>query len=153
MSRWNCQGGFIEGEADGGQDPDSSSSGGLEDGPDVGIESGAPLGSEAIGDLAEDDAGPKCLLGAVIGRRDGAVGDEDEEVLAEALDDGHALEQVVEPGLEQWHESRCATGHRHPHDQRQFFGKRDLAFRDQSGAGAGVAGLACARRRRAVSEN
>ena len=92
------------------QDSDSSSSGGLQDGPDIGIEGGAALGSEAIGDLAEDDAGPECLFGAVIGGRDGAVGEEDEQVLAAALDDAkqhparrggrHGLEQFVEPGLE-----------------------------------------------------
>ena len=82
----------------------------LEDGPDVGIESGAPLGSEAVGDLAEDDAGAERLLGAVVGGRDGAIGDEDKEVLAETLDDaeqffvrlgcGHDLEWIVEFGLE-----------------------------------------------------
>ena len=65
----------------------SASSGGFEDGPDIGVEPGAPFGAEAVGDLAEDDAGPQRLLRAVVGRRNGPVGDEDEQVLAELLDD------------------------------------------------------------------
>ena len=48
MPGWNCQGGFIEGEADGAQDSDSSSSVGLQDGPDVGIESGLPPGRPSV---------------------------------------------------------------------------------------------------------
>ena len=89
---------------------DRSSSGGFHDGSDVGVELGAPLGSKAVGDLSEDDAGSQGLLGAVVRRRNVAVGDEDEQVLPEALDNPleflsglgvrHDLEQFVELGLE-----------------------------------------------------
>jgi hypothetical protein len=71
---------------------------------------GAPLGSEAVGDLSEDDAGSQGLLGAVVGGRNVTVGNEDEQVLPEALDDPlefvsglgvrHDLEQFIELGLE-----------------------------------------------------
>ena len=37
---------------------DGPSSGGFDDGSDVGIEMCGPFGAEAVGDLAEDDAGP-----------------------------------------------------------------------------------------------
>lgn len=40
-----------------------------------------------FGDLMKGDAGPQCLFGAVVCGRDRPVGDEDEQVLAEALDD------------------------------------------------------------------
>ena len=70
----------------------------------------APSGSEAIGDFAEDDARSQSLLGAVVGGRDVAIGDEDKQVLAEALDDplellpwlggGQDFEQRIEAGLE-----------------------------------------------------
>src|SRR3712207_9118794 len=92
------------------KDADAASSGGFEDRSDVGVEVGAPSGSEAVGDLAEDDAGPQRLFGAVVGRRDRAVGEEDEQVLAEALDAAlqlqpwlvvwHDLEQAIERALE-----------------------------------------------------
>ena len=45
-----------------------------------------PFGAEAICHLSEDDAGPQRLLGAVVGRRDGAIGEEDEHVSSAALD-------------------------------------------------------------------
>src|SRR3954462_13183271 len=51
------QGLSIEGEAEGMEDADAASSGGFEDRADVGVEVSAPSGSEAVGDLAEDDAG------------------------------------------------------------------------------------------------
>src|SRR4051812_5975256 len=92
------------------EDTDATSSGGFEDRADIGVEVGAPSGSEAVGDLAEDDAGPQRLFGAVVGGRDGAVGEEDEQVLATALDDAlqlqaglavrHDLEQLVKRALE-----------------------------------------------------
>jgi len=104
------QGCFFEGEADGFEEGDASSSCGFDDGSDIGIEVGAPLGARAVGDFAEDDGGAQCLLGAVVGRRNVAIGDEDEQVLAEALDDalellaglggGHDLEQRIEFALE-----------------------------------------------------
>src|SRR5215213_1342551 len=103
------QGLSIEGETEGMEDSDATSSGGFEDRADIGVEVGAPSGSEAVGDLAEDDAGPQRLFGAVVGGRDGAVGEEDEQVLPEAFDDalqlqprlgvGHGLEQIVERAL------------------------------------------------------
>jgi hypothetical protein len=68
------------------EDADAASPGGFEDRANVGVEVGAPGGSEAVGDLAEDDAGPQRLFGAVVGGRDRAVGQEDEQVLAKALD-------------------------------------------------------------------
>src|SRR3954466_14466608 len=48
-----------EGEAEGMEDADATSSGGFEDRADVGVEVGAPSGSEAVGDFAKDDAGPQ----------------------------------------------------------------------------------------------
>ena len=77
------------------EDADAAPSGGFEDRADVGVEVSAPSRSEAIGDLAEDDAGSQRLFGAVVGGRYRAVGEEDEQVLAKALDD--ALE--LQPGL------------------------------------------------------
>jgi hypothetical protein len=44
------------------EDAEAASSGGFEDRADVGVEVGAPEGSEAVGDLAEDDAGPQRLF-------------------------------------------------------------------------------------------
>src|SRR5215213_1581836 len=76
----------IKGEADGLKDRDVPSSGRLKHGPDIGVERGTPLGSKAVGDLAEHHAGPERLFGAIVGWRDGPVGDEHEKVLAEALD-------------------------------------------------------------------
>src|SRR4051795_8786383 len=67
------------------EDADAASSGGLEDRADVGVEVGAPEGSEAVGDLAEDDAGPQRLFRPVVGGRHRAVGQEDEQGLPEAL--------------------------------------------------------------------
>jgi len=77
----------VEGEADGLEHADRSSSRGFNDGSDVGVEFGAPLGSEAVGDLAEDDARARRPLRTVVGRWDRAVGDEHEQVLADLLDD------------------------------------------------------------------
>src|SRR5450759_4749248 len=62
------QGPSVHGEADGVKDGDGPSSGCLEHRPDVGVEAGAPFGAEAIGDLAEDDAGAQRLFRAVVGR-------------------------------------------------------------------------------------
>ena len=60
---------------------------GFDDGSYVGVEICAPLGTEAVCDLAEGDAGPQRPLRAVIGRRDGPIGEEDEQVSPTALDD------------------------------------------------------------------
>src|SRR3954468_1031832 len=104
------QGLSIESEAEGMEDADAASSGGLEDRADIGIKVGAPEGSEAVGDLAEDDAGPQRLFRPVVGGRHLAVGQEDKQVLPEALDDAlefqprlvvrHDLEQIIECALE-----------------------------------------------------
>src|SRR3954471_14600784 len=99
----------IKGEADGLEDRDVPPSGRLKHGPDIGVERGPPRGSKAVGDLAEYNAGPERLFGAIVSRRDGPVGDEHEQVLAEALDNTQELlsgrghrrdrEQGVEPCL------------------------------------------------------
>jgi hypothetical protein len=73
------------------KDADAASSGGFEDSADVGVEIGAPSGSETVGDLAEDDTGPQRLFGAVVGGGDRALGEEDEQALAAALDDALEL--------------------------------------------------------------
>lgn len=46
----------------------------------------APVRSKTIGDLAEDDRGTDFPLGNIIGRRDIAVGEEDEEFRPSSLD-------------------------------------------------------------------
>jgi hypothetical protein len=46
----------------------------------VSIEICAPLGTEAVVSLPGDDAGAQRLLGAVIGGRNGAIAEEDEEI-------------------------------------------------------------------------
>src|SRR3954447_6478500 len=56
----------------------AASSSGLEDGPDVDVEPGAPMRAEAVGDLAEDHARPQRLFRAVVSRRHRPAGDEDE---------------------------------------------------------------------------
>src|SRR5260370_4293465 len=58
-----------------------------DDGQSVGIGTGAPLGAEPTGDLAEDHAGPQGTLAIVVGGGNVAARDEDEEVAA-ALADG-----------------------------------------------------------------
>src|SRR3954453_5131041 len=100
----------VEGQADGLKDRDAASSSGLEDGPDVDVEPGAPRRAEAVGDLAEDHARPQRLFRAVVGRRHRPAGDEDEQVLAILLDDPEQflplpvgrldLEQPVELGFQ-----------------------------------------------------
>src|SRR5216683_580030 len=101
---------LVEGQADGLQDRDAASSGSLEDGPDVGVEPGTPMRAEAVGDLAEDDAGAQRLFRPVVGRRHRPVGEEDEQVLPVLLDDSEQflalpvgrldLEQPVELGFQ-----------------------------------------------------
>ncbi|HJU16343.1 MAG TPA: hypothetical protein VJ770_07720 [Stellaceae bacterium] len=48
---------------------------------DIGIEFGGPFGAEAVGHFAEDDAGLQRSLGHVVGGRESATGEEDEEIL------------------------------------------------------------------------
>jgi hypothetical protein len=78
---------LVEGQADGLKDGEAASSGGLKDGSDIGVEFGAPLRAEAVGDLAEDHARAQRLFRAVVGRRQRQVGDEDEQILPVLLDD------------------------------------------------------------------
>src|ERR1035437_4075033 len=94
------QGPSVHGEADGVKDGDGPSSGCLEHRPDVGVEAGAPFGAEAIGDLAEDDAGAQRLFRAVVGRWKLPVGDEDKQVLAIFLDDPEQLAPLLTGGLD-----------------------------------------------------
>src|SRR5690349_20622482 len=97
----------LKAEADGLKNRDVPPSGRLNHGPHIGVKRGPPLGSKAVGDLAKHNAGPERLFGAIVGWRDGPVGVELEQVLAEALDDPLELlpscshrrdrEQGVEP--------------------------------------------------------
>ena len=67
---------------------------GVDDGTDGGEELAAPLGTEAVGHLAEDNTGTQRPFGGVVGVGDLAVGDEDEEVgadLGEALAQANAM--------------------------------------------------------------
>jgi hypothetical protein len=68
----------LEREPDGIDGVDHAAARGFDDGADVGMEGGAPFAAEAVGDLAIDGAWPQRPLGAVVGRRDIAVGDEHE---------------------------------------------------------------------------
>ena len=77
---------------------DASSSRGFYDRPYACVKIGSPDGSEAVGHLSKDSAGAERLFRAVVCRRDITVGDEDEEVLAEFLD--NALKFL--PGLGCW---------------------------------------------------
>src|SRR6266436_1220164 len=81
-----------------------------DDGQSVGIGTGAPLGAEPTGDLAEDHAGPQGTLAIVVGGGNVAARDEDEEVAAALADGAGELaagigggadgEQPVEPAVE-----------------------------------------------------
>src|ERR671926_183023 len=100
----------FEGETDGVEDGEATSSRGLDDRSDIGVEGGPPLRAEAVGHLPEDDAGSERLLGTVVGGRHRAVSEKDEEVLVEALEQalelapgcagGRRREQRAEPRLE-----------------------------------------------------
>lgn len=60
--------------------------GGAGDGSVSGMDLGAPVGAESVGDLAEDDGGPDFPFGDVVGGRHASVGQEDEELGAPRLD-------------------------------------------------------------------
>jgi hypothetical protein len=64
---------------------DAVEAGGSDDESGEGVNVGAPEGPEAVGDLAEDDAGPERAFGAVVGGWDLAVGDEGKELAAPSL--------------------------------------------------------------------
>jgi hypothetical protein len=51
-----------------------------------GMDCGAPIGPEAVSDLAEHDGGSDFLLGAVVGCWHLAVGEEDKELAAPSFD-------------------------------------------------------------------
>lgn len=70
---------------DGIENADGSSASGFDDGS-IGVEMGGPFGPEAVRHFSKDHAGAQRLLGAVIGGRDGAIGEEDEQISPAALD-------------------------------------------------------------------
>ena len=76
----------LEGFEEGVEGVDGPSSGGFEDGADVGVELGAPFCPEAVGDFAEGHARAQGALGGVVCRFEGAIGKEDEEVSADLAD-------------------------------------------------------------------
>src|ERR1700680_3702537 len=133
----------TERESDGVDDADASSSRSFDDGSDVGVEVCAPSGAETVRDFAKDDARSQRLLGAVVGRWDVAIGDEDKQVLAEALDDplellprlsgGQDFEQRIEAGLEtcvvggQGRVSQCLAPPANPNGtlQQAFYAGRE----------------------------
>lgn len=55
---------------------------GADDGSGQGMDVGAPERAEAVGDLAEDDAGPERAFGAVVRGRGVAIGRGGEELAA-----------------------------------------------------------------------
>jgi hypothetical protein len=100
----------LEGQADGVDGADGFSASCFDNGADVGIETRAPRGAEAVGDFPKSHAGPQRALGSVIGGRDGPVCHEDEHVAADFFDDAlqfdaggmgwRAGHERVEAGLE-----------------------------------------------------
>src|SRR3954462_8531134 len=70
----------VEGLTDGLEGREAEASSGFDNGADIGKELRPPLGPEAVGDLAKDRRWPQGLLGAVVGGRHQAMGDEDEEM-------------------------------------------------------------------------
>ena len=95
---------------DGIENADGSSASGFDDGSNIGVEMGGPFGPEAVRHFSKDDAGAQRLLGAVIGGRDGAIVEEDEQISPAALDGVLELfasgmgwrdaEQRIEAGVE-----------------------------------------------------
>lgn len=73
-----------EGQADRLEGVDGAAAAGLDHRADVGVEFGASAAAKAIGHLAEDDAGTDRPLGAVVGRRQFAVGQARTESVASA---------------------------------------------------------------------
>src|ERR1700756_1889579 len=101
--------GSAEGVFDGLMGCDAVEAGGADDGSGEGVNVGAPEGPEAVGDLAEDDAGPERAFGAVVGGWNLAIGHEGEELAAPSLGLAHELDagrgghrhgdEAVEPSL------------------------------------------------------
>jgi hypothetical protein len=79
---------------------DGSASSGFYYGTDVGVELGAPVGTETIGNFAEHSARPQCALGAIICWRDVSVGHEHEHMPADFPDDALELDAGVVRWLE-----------------------------------------------------
>ena len=100
--RWHEDGVSVESCADGLEDGEAVLAAGVDDGSDGGKELAAPLGTEAVGHLAEDDTGTQRAFRGVVGVGHVAVGDEDEEVGADL---GEALAQTdaVAVGRRQLH--------------------------------------------------
>ena len=78
---------------------DGFSTGGFDDGSDVGIEGRTPNGSEAVGDFAEGHARPQRSLGLVVGRSQSAIGDEDEQIAPDFSKDALELDAFTVCGL------------------------------------------------------
>ena len=69
-----------------------AASGGFEDGADIGIEFCAPFGAKTVSDFPEHRTGPQRPLRAIVGRRNVAIGDEDEQMPSDLLDDALELD-------------------------------------------------------------
>lgn len=94
----NCSGSWLfggveqrweyaaEGDLDGRQRGLGVEPGGIDDGTISGVDPGAPVRAEAVGDLTEGDGGPERLFAAVVGRWDISVFEEDEEFRSPRLD-------------------------------------------------------------------
>lgn len=76
----------AEGDLDGRQRGLGVEPGGIDDGTISGVDPGAPVRAEAVGDLTEGDGGPERLFAAVVGRWDISVFEEDEEFRSPRLD-------------------------------------------------------------------
>ena len=63
----------------------SIEAGGADHGAGLGVDIGAPERAEAVGHLAEDDAGPQRAFRGVVGRRYVTIGEEDKELRAPPL--------------------------------------------------------------------
>src|SRR5271165_6797040 len=133
---WSVDGG-AEHVSDGLERADRVSACGFDDGPDVGVLFGAPLGAESVGDFSIGGAGAQGALGFVVGRGNGAVGHEDEEVGAEFFDcgfpfdpramDGGQVDHPVEFGFETsfaWISPHGKTASRSPLNSKRSTGPR-----------------------------
>ena len=76
----------VDQVADGGPGGLALAARGSGDGAIAGVDARPPVGAEAVGDLAEDHGRAVLLLTAVVGGRDAAVAEEDEELAAPRLD-------------------------------------------------------------------
>ena len=88
----------FERQYDGIEGVDGSSSGGFDDGSDVGVERCAPNGSEAVGDFAEGHARAQGSLGLIVCRSQSAIGEEDEQIAADFSEDALELDAFLSVG-------------------------------------------------------